>query len=69
MEAFILFAAVLLVLYVAIRGGIQTFQRNWIAAIILLLFLTPFWLIWALAEMFMDKPVKEPITVNVVNKT
>ena len=68
MESVILVIIVLATLYVAIRGGIQTFQRNWIAAIILLLFLTPFWLIWALAEIFMDKPVKAPLEVSVTHK-
>lgn len=69
MESVILLGIVLLTLYIAIKGGIQTFQRNWIAAILLLLFLTPFWLIWAFAELFMDKPVKQPIQVNIVDKT
>ena len=67
MEGVILLLCILGVLYVTIRGGIQTFQRNWIVAIVLLLFLTPFWFVWALVEIFMEKPVKKPIEVNVIN--
>lgn len=35
-----------------IKGAIKTFQRNWIAALILLILLTPIWIIWAFIELF-----------------
>ncbi len=35
-----------------IKGAIKTFQRNWIAALILLILLTPIWVIWAFIELF-----------------
>ena len=35
-----------------IKGAIKTFQRNWIAALILLIILTPIWAIWAFFELF-----------------
>lgn len=57
----------LAVLVGLIKGGIQTFQRNWVAALLLLLFLTPIWMVWAFFEIFMAKPVKEPIQVRVEN--
>lgn len=48
-----------------VRGGIQSFKRNWIAALLLLLFFTPAWIIWALVENFLDEPVQQPIVINV----
>jgi len=54
-------------LYLVVRGGVRTFQRNWIAALLLLLLLAPVWLIWAIVENFMSKPVKEPIKVIITN--
>lgn len=50
-----------------IGGAIQTFQRNWVAALLLLLILTPIWAIWAFFEIFMTKPEKQPIVVHVKN--
>lgn len=58
---------VLGLLYLVVRGGVRTFQRNWIAALLLLLLLAPVWLIWAIVENFMSKPVKEPIKVIITN--
>ena len=59
---------VLGLLYLLIRGGIRTFQRNWILALLLILFLGPIWVIWALVENVLDRPVKEPIMVNIINQ-
>lgn len=44
-----------------IKGGIKTFQRNWIAALILLLILTPIWTIWAFVELFTGEVTKNAI--------
>lgn len=38
-----------------IRGGIKTFQRNWILALLMLLFLGPLWVCWAIVEIFTGK--------------
>lgn len=43
---------ILAILIGLIKGGIKTFQRNWIAALLLLLLLTPIWMIWAIVEIF-----------------
>jgi len=43
---------VLAILAALFRGAVKTFQRNWILALILLLILTPIWMIWAFVEMF-----------------
>jgi hypothetical protein len=48
-----LIGVIVVVIFIAlIKGAIKTFQRNWILALILLLLLTPIWLIWAFVEMF-----------------
>ena len=38
-----------------IRGGIKTFQRNWILALLMLLFIGPLWVCWAIVEIFTGK--------------
>ena len=43
---------VLAILAALFRGAVKTFQRNWVLALILLLVLTPIWMIWAFVEMF-----------------
>ena len=70
---------VLLVVLVAlIKGAIKTFQRNWIAALLLLLVLTPIWAIWAFVELFTGPINKAPaqptsntqsVNVTLVNQT
>lgn len=63
-----------------IGGAIKTFQRNWIAALLLLLFLFPIWVIWAIVEMFTGpiEPapilgqapnVSQNVNVNVINQS
>ena len=54
----------LAILILVIKGGIQTFQRNWILSIIMLIFLFPIWVGWALVEIFLPKPVKQPVMVQ-----
>jgi hypothetical protein len=51
--AFIVFLIIVILLF---KGVIQTFQRNFFLALFLMFFLTPFWLIWVLLEMFRSKP-------------
>lgn len=48
----------LFVLVVFVKGAIRTFRRNWIAALLLMLFFTGIWMIWAFIELFIepDKP-------------
>lgn len=48
-----------------IKGGIRTFQRNWVAALLLLLFVGPIWTCWAIIELFLPAPVKQPTTIEV----
>jgi hypothetical protein len=48
----------------ALYGGVKTFQRNWILALILLIFLTGIWILWALVECFTG-PVKQNAVFNV----
>lgn len=43
---------VIAIIIALIKGAIKTFQRNWIAALILLILLTPVWIIWAFIELF-----------------
>jgi hypothetical protein len=51
---FIIIAVVVLVLM--LKGIVRTFQRNWLAALLLMIFLTPIWVIWAFCELFMSPP-------------
>lgn len=44
-----------------IHGAIKTFQRNWIAALLLLIFVFPIWVFWAIIEMFTGPIVSEPL--------
>lgn len=46
--AIIVFALII----VMIKGGVKTFKRNWIAALILIVILPPVWVAWALVEIF-----------------
>lgn len=58
--AVIVGAIVVIVIVIAlIKGAIKTFQRNWIAALILLILLFPIWVIWAFIEVFTGEIVKE----------
>jgi len=58
----------LAILILLIKGGIQTFQRNWAVAILMLIFVFPLWLCWALVEVFLPKPIKQPIEVKIVKE-
>ena len=43
---------IILLIIAAIAGAAKTFQRNWVAALLLLIFLFPVWVIWAFFEIF-----------------
>lgn len=69
---------VIVLFFALIIGGVKTFKRNWIAALILLIFLFPIWIIWAIIEVFRG-PVEDNdfqfgrsgqnVSVTVVNQT
>ena len=42
-----------------IGGAIQTFQRNWVVALLLMFIVFPAWFCWAFVEMFLSKPQEE----------
>ena len=46
----------LVILACCARGVIQTFRRNWIVALVLIVFLFPAWVIWAFVEIFLPRP-------------
>lgn len=57
----------ILILVVLLGGAIKTFQRNWVAALFLLIFLTPIWAIWAFIEVFtgdINKTDPAPVSNN-----
>ena len=58
----ILGALVLLIIF----GGVKTFKRNLVAALLCLIFLAPIWMLWAFIELFTGKV--EPKVYNVVVK-
>jgi len=51
---FVIIAVVAVVLL--IKGVVRTFQRNWLAALLLLIFLFPLYMIWAFVELFLSPP-------------
>lgn len=55
---------VLAIIIGLIKGAIKTFQRNWIAALILLILLTPIWVIWAFIELFTGEIVASTAQPN-----
>lgn len=80
-----LVAIIVIVLVIAlivglIGGAVKTFQRNWIAALLLLIFVFPLWVLWAIIEMFTgdietqpvlapSNPVSQNVNVTVVNQS
>ena len=48
----------LVVILLFLGGAIQTFRRNWIVALLLIIFLTPLWTCWAIVEIFMGDPAQ-----------
>ena len=56
----------LVILACCARGVIQTFRRNWVVALVLLVFLFPAWMIWAFVEIFLPRPKEEVGPVVVV---
>ena len=43
-----------------IFGGVKTFKRNLVAALLCLIFLSPIWTIWAIVELFTDLIITTP---------
>jgi hypothetical protein len=58
MEAIIAIIGIVIVVGI-VMGAIKTFQRNWIAALLLIIFLFPIWVIWALIEVFTGEIAKD----------
>ncbi len=52
----IVLGILLVILACCARGVIQTFRRNWIVALVLIVFLFPAWVIWAFVEIFLPRP-------------
>ena len=42
------------ILSLIMKGAIQPFRRNWLVAVLLIIFLFPIWFIWAVIEVFRD---------------
>lgn len=57
---FILFG----LLVILFKGGYRTFQRNWVLALLGLIFLTPFWFAWAFIELFLTPASTAPTVVT-----
>jgi hypothetical protein len=68
MEALLVLLIVVLFIIGLVSGGIQTFQRQWVVALVLLVFFTPVWICWALIENFLPTPVKTPIDITVTHR-
>ena len=75
----IIVGLVAIVIIVAlISGAVKTFRRNWLAALLLLIFIFPVWVIWAFIEMFTGEisikkssiePSQQNVTVTVVQQS
>jgi hypothetical protein len=73
----VVFIILFIVFLLAMLGGaIKTFQRNWIAALALIILLFPVWVVWAMIEVFTGEitsvqpkllPDGPNVEVNVVN--
>lgn len=46
------------ILLALFKGVVQTFQRNAVVAVLLIIFLSPLWVLWVIMEMFRSKPNK-----------
>jgi hypothetical protein len=49
---------IFIVVALFIFGGIQTFQRHPVVAILCIIFLFPVWVVWATVEVFLPRPKK-----------
>lgn len=67
----IIIGIVAIVIIVALIGGaVKTFRRNWVAALLLLIFVFPIWAVWAFIELFTGEinkstPIREQASQNV----
>lgn len=66
----LIFLFVVVVAFVAfVRGATRAFQRNWIAALLVLLVFWPAFVFWAFIELFTTGPIKQfALPVRVVNE-
>ena len=58
---------VIIIFALLIKGVVRTFQRNWIAAILLMIFIGPVYMIWVIVEIFRSKPQPKVHYVEVKN--
>jgi hypothetical protein len=58
-ELLIIFAVVVVVLFLLIKGVIKTFKRQPVVAILCVIFLMPIYIIWAFVELFTGEIVKQ----------
>lgn len=49
-----------------LKGAARTFRRNWVLALILIVLLTPIWLIWAMIEALAGPPTKKTAQVPTI---
>ena len=55
-------AMILIAILVGVAiGAVKTFRRNWVAALLLLIFLPPIWMIWAIIECFRGPVVESEV--------
>lgn len=68
----------IVIIIALISGAVKTFRRNWLAALLLLIFIFPVWVIWAFIEMFTGEisvkkssiePSQQNVTVTVVQQS
>ncbi len=60
-QVVVLVAGVIAIVVVigVLKGAARTFRRNWVLALILIVLLTPIWLIWAMIEALAGPPTKK----------
>ncbi len=68
MDPLIVILIIAVIFLLLIKGVIRTFQRNAIAAILLIIFLFPVFLIWAFIDLFLEKPKKPTKVIIIVEK-
>ena len=66
MESLLLLIVVLALIYGFVVGAVKAFQRNWLLAILLVLFLFPAFMIWAFIEIFTGPVQPSAINVRIV---
>lgn len=67
MDVFILFVILFVAAWAFVTGGFKTFQRNWLVALLLMLFAFPAWAVWAFIEVFTGPVTPWPLPVHVTD--